>query len=341
MTKAREMSELADAITVSSGVVSFGTPPSMAGGFNFRNKIINGNFDIWQRGTSQTSSGYGSADRWVLGLTGTSDTMSQQSFALGQTDVPNNPKYFMRHVVTTSAGAGNYALVNQRIEGVETLSGQTATLSFWAKADASKNIAIEFIQNFGTGGSPSTQVDTIGSQLIALTTSWTKYTVSVSIPSVSGKTLGSDANDWLGLIFWFDAGSTYGSRTASLGQQSGTFDIAQVQVEEGSGATSFEMRSINEESSLCLRYYINTLYTGGAGYATGGSQTERALASIMLLTQMRSSSWSYSYTHLSGGNTSGSLVALNRNDISATFGQASSAAGSQFWRGSVSIDAEL
>lgn len=321
---------------------TFNAPVSQPGAFMFRNKIINGNFDIWQRGTSQTSSGYGSADRWVLGLTGTSDTMSRQTFTLGQTDVPNNPKYFMRHVVTTSAGASNYALVNQRIESVETFSGQTVTLSFWAKADASKNIAVEFMQYFGTGGSPSTQVDTIGSQLIALTTSWAKYTVSVSIPSVSGKTLGSNANDWLGLVFWLDAGSDYDSRTASLGQQSGTFDIAQVQIEEGSAATPFEMRPIQIESNLCYRYYLENIALAGTGYATGTGQTERAMASCVFPTELRTSSWTTSWTQSGGSNNqTGALGVIQRTALSAVFSEASNASGSQFWRGYVDIDAEL
>ena len=60
----------------------------------FRNDIINGNFDIWQRGTSQVVSGYGSADRWVNLYSGTSATMSRQAFTLGQTDVPGEPRFF-------------------------------------------------------------------------------------------------------------------------------------------------------------------------------------------------------------------------------------------------------
>ena len=234
-------------------------PISMVGGYNFRNKLINGNFDIWQRGTSQTSTGYGSADRWRCGNSGSTKTASQQTFALGQTDVPNNPKYFMRHVVTSSAGASSFTSMQQYIEGVETLSGRTATLSFWAKADASKNIAVEFYQGFGTGGSPSAAVSGIDSQLVALTTSWTKYTITVDLPSVSGKTLGTDGNDWVGVFFWFDAGSTFDARAANLGQQSGTFDIAQVQLEEGAAATPFEQRPIGMELSLCQRYYFTGL----------------------------------------------------------------------------------
>ena len=249
---------------------TFAAPVSQPGAFMFRNKIINGNFDIWQRSISQTSSGYGSVDRWRCVNVGSTKTASRQAFDLGQTDVPNNPKYFMRHVVTSVADASNYVVMDQRIENVETLSGKTATLSFWAKADASKNIAVEFYQYFGTGGSPSDAVSGIGAQLVALTTSWTKYTVKVDITSVAGKTIGTNNNDWLGVIFWFDAGSDWDSRTASLGQQSGTFDIAQVQFEEGSAATPFEQRSIDLEFSLCQRYLYGVVANAvGMRFGTG------------------------------------------------------------------------
>lgn len=232
---------------------SFGDASNV--GLMFRNKLINGGFDIWQRGTSQTSAGYGSDDRWFNDNNGSTKTASRQGFAAGQTDVPNNPFYYSRTVVTSVASAGNYVLKSQRVESAGTLSGQTATLSFWAKADAAKNIAVEFVQNFGTGGSPSAAVTAIGVTTCALTTSWKYFTVTVSIPSVSGKTFGSNSDSYLAAFFWFDAGSTYNSRTNSLGQQSGTFDIAQVQLEAGSAATPFEVRPIGLELSLCQRYY--------------------------------------------------------------------------------------
>jgi len=239
-----------------SNVSTLGTFGDVSGSpLMFRNKLINGGFDIWQRGTSQTSSGYGSDDRWSNSHNGSTKTASQQTFTLGQTDVPNNPRYWSRTVVTSSAGTGNYVLKNQAIESVFTLAGQTATLSFWAKADASKNIAVEFAQSFGTGGSPSSYNTGIGVTTCALTTSWKYFTVTVSIPSITGKTLGTNNDHFLQVLFWFDAGSTFNSRTNSLGQQSGTFDIAQVQLEAGSAATPFEVRPIGLELSLCQRYY--------------------------------------------------------------------------------------
>ena len=219
------------------------------------NAIINGNFDIWQRATSQTASGYGSADRWRYSISGSTQAVSRQAFTLGQTDVPNNPKYYSRTVVSSVAGAGSLVIMNQRIEGAGTFAGTTATLSFWAKADASKNIAIEFYQNFGTGGSPSTPVDGIGVITVALTTSWVKYTVSVAIPSISGKTLGTNGNDNLQVSIWLEAGSAYNARTNSLGQQSGTFEFSQVQVEAGAVASTFYPRTEGEELALCQRYF--------------------------------------------------------------------------------------
>lgn len=235
------------------------------------NVLINGGFDVWQRGTSQTSGGYGSDDRWLNQNIGSTKTHSRQAFALGQTDVPGNPKYFSRTVVSSVAGANNICLKQQRIEGVSTLAGETATLSFYAKADAAKNIAIELIQYFGTGGAPSASVATIGSQLIALTTAWQRFSVTVNIPSIAGKTLGTDGNDTLQVNFWFDAGSNLSARAANLGQQSGTFDIANVQLEKGSVATEFEKKTYAEELLACQRYY-STGSVSIRGNATGGSQ---------------------------------------------------------------------
>ena len=251
-----------------------------------RNAIINGNFDVWQRGTSQTATGYGSADRWKTQVGTSTQTVTQQAFTTGQTDVPYNPKYYYRNVVTTGSTAPSYVILNQFIEGVGSFAGETVTLSFYAKADASKNIAIEFSQQFGTGGSPSATVNGIGVDTVSLTASWAKYTVTVSIPSISGKTLGTDGNDSLQLFIWLDAGSDYNARTNSLGNQSGTFDIAQVQLEKGSVATDFERRSYGEELALCQRYYqrINGDYVY-TRYSVGHIQSTTALDGVYFFSQ--------------------------------------------------------
>lgn len=274
--------------------------------FSFRNKLINGGFDIWQRGTSQTSSGYGSDDRWANGNAGSTKTHSQETFTLGQTDVDGCPRYYSRTVVTSAAGTANYVIKTQRIEGVRTLAGKTVTLSFYAKADASKNIAVEFLQEFGTGGTPSAAVTGIGSQKVALTSLWQRFSVTVSIPSIGGKTLGTDNNDYLGLLFWFDAGSDYNARTGSLGQQSGTFDIAQVQIEEGSVATPFEQRPIGLELSLCQRYYA----VGSGRLSTYCDAVARTLGtSVPLPVTMR-----IKPTPTNIGNIAGSTASFSARD---------------------------
>ena len=244
---------------------------SAVASYTGKNKIINGNFDIWQRATSQTSSGYGSDDRWSNLNVGSTKTHSQQSFTVGQSDVPTDPFYYSRTVVTTSAGASNYVVKSQRIEYVRTLAGKSAVLTFYAKADSAKPISIELVQNFGTGGSPSSEVTAIGVNKITLSTSWVKYTVSISIPSISGKTLGTTVNTYLSVNFWFDAGSSFNSRTDTLGQQSGTFDIASVQLEEGTVATPFDIRPIGLEMHLCQRYYeegSEKIYLSALGSST-------------------------------------------------------------------------
>ena len=261
--------------------------------FGFKNHIINGNFDIWQRGTSQTMSGYGSDDRWVNLNIGSTKTHSR----IDCTDTERalfNASVFSRTVVSSVAGAGNAVVKAQYIEDVTKLAGKTVTLSFWAKANSNKNIAIEFGQRFGTGGTPSTDALGIGSQLIALTTTWQKKTITVTLPSIVGKTLGTDGVDTTStrIVFWFDAGSSFNSRSANLGQQSGTFDIAQVQLEEGSVATPFEQRPIGLEYSLCYRYFeivqVNVVSYGVAGMGWGQSvpfkETKRVTPTVEVAT---------------------------------------------------------
>lgn len=250
-----------------------------------KNAIINGNFDIWQRATIQTSTGYGSDDRWWNGNNGSTKIHSRQEFILGQTAVPYEPTYYSRTIVTSVAGAANHAGIHQKIESVRTFAGQTATLSFYAKADVNKNIAVDFAQGFGTGGTPSAIVTGIGVTTFPLTTSWQKFTTTVAIPSISGKVLGTNNDSWLIVQFWFDAGSDYNSRTNSLGQQSGTFDIAQVQFELGGVATLFEQRSIGEELALCQRYFQKIFSPLTVGVAATSTVANRN--GISLIRQMR------------------------------------------------------
>lgn len=242
-------------------------------GAGLKNRVINGRFQIYTRGTTG-SEGY-VADRFRVLRVGNNVTngQSRQSFTLGQTAVPNEPTYFHRVQSNQIAGAGNYTLFNHPIESVRTLAGQPAVLSFWAKADATKVITVEIVQDFGTGGSSSAQTTGIGVTKLTLSTSWQKFTIPVTLPSIFGKVLGTNKDDNVSINWWLSAGSNFDARTLTLGQQSGVFDFADVQFEPGSIATAIDQRSIAVERELCSRYCqpciaANPLNVTGAGLYT-------------------------------------------------------------------------
>ena len=259
---------------LSAGAVqtSFG---NTSGGINFRNKIINGNFDIWQRTTSTGTwispvNNIYVADRWNARTNGTGGNGQQfrASFTSGQTEVPGEPVSYSR-IQVTSAPIGQTNLTDeqllanpstqnnyfeQRIENVRTLAGKPAVLTFYARSfDANRTIRVFGLQYFN--GSPSV---TCFIQYINLTTSWQKFTINMNIPSIAGKTLGS--GNYLSVAWNLPINTTY------------TFDIAQVQLEEGSVATPFEQRPFGLELLLCQRYFQK--FPGGisiAGVAFTGS----------------------------------------------------------------------
>lgn len=227
--------------------------------FALRNKLINGGFRFAQRGSSLPAAA-GSrflADRWITASSGTTLAPSTQTFPSGQTDVPGEPINFHRVVVASVAGDANFGMLTQFIEGVRTLAGQDAVLSFRAKADAPKDMSMEFNQVFGTGGSPSANVNLFIGK-VHLTDKWQPFTIPVTVPSISGKNLGTNGDDKLNFNFWFDGGASFNARNGNLGQQSGTFDIANVQLERGSIATPFEDRPFGMELALCQRYFCKS-----------------------------------------------------------------------------------
>jgi len=298
-----EAAALASQVAAAASVASLNLPTITSGdkgktlvvnnagtGYDFtpprnRNRIINGNFDIWQRGTSFSAAGY-NADRWTTMLTGSTGVFTRQAFTPGQASVPGEPAYYHQSVITSVAGAGNFAIKAQRIESVRSFAGQTVTLSFYAKASVAKNIAVEFEQSFGTGGSPSAAVDTFGG-VIALTTSWQKFTVTCAIPSISGKTLGSNNDDLLAIYIWLDAGSTFAARAGSIGQLSATISLSQVQMEAGSVATPFEDRSIGQELALCQRYFFVIPANTGFGIYGYNAAAQNSAYGMSFPTTMR------------------------------------------------------
>lgn len=235
---------------------ALGVDALVPAGLGFRNKIINGDFRINQRSfssvTSDASFGF---DRWSLATSG-GTTYSAQTFSVGNAIAGQEPTNFARLVTAGQSGTSVYSILSHRIEDVRNCAGQTTTVSFWAKANSgTPKVAIEFEQNFGSGGSPSSAVPTYIGQ-VTLSTTWTRYVVTGLVPSISGKTIGTTANTSnLRLLLWVSAGTDYNSRTGSIGIQTNTFDFWGVQVETNNVATNFEQRPISVELELCKRYF--------------------------------------------------------------------------------------
>jgi hypothetical protein len=142
------------------------------------------------------------------------------------------------------------------------------------------------------------------------------------MPSISGKTLGTNNDHFVSLAIWFDAGSDFNARTDSLGQQSGTFEIAQVQLEPGSVATPFEQRPIGTELALCQRYYQHAILAQVGGVTSSGiglysavqlpvrmrvgpTLTQRTLNLVGSCTSLNIAGTTVDYIDFNASNTSG------------------------------------
>ena len=200
-----------------------------------RNYIINGDFDVWQRGTSFTISSAGpgeyTADRWKFEGNNFSGSLTRQSFATNQTDVPNCPAYYARWINTTTMPAGQKVQFLQPIElkpnGFK-LANQEVTFSCWLKSVS--------------GTIPDGNIKLIKESAVypsvgAIGTTWTKFTHTWTVWN------SNQGYMWIG----FECPATY-SLTNGL-------DIAHCQLEIGDTATPFENKTYGQELFACQRYW--------------------------------------------------------------------------------------
>lgn len=226
------------------------------------NYIINGAFDIWQRGTSfsNPSNNAYTSDRWILEHdgTGATRTISQQAFTPNDVNAIGfgEGSTFFRYAVSNAGSGNTFNDFNQRIENVRTLAGQTVTLSFWAKAAASLTLETLYRRDFGSGGSSP---DQSSNGTVSVTTSWQRFTQTFTLASLSGRTIGN--NSFTQIRFRPPANTTF------------TLDIWGVQLEAGNVATPFKRaaNTLQGELAACQRYFQRIQANDGFSHFAAGS----------------------------------------------------------------------
>ena len=260
-----------------------------------RNIWINGAMNIAQRGTSSTSTGYQTVDRWVVNNSAGTITKAQISLSNSDTGPWESGIRHALRLTNTSAigsGSGDYAEAYYRPEAQD-LAGSGwdyrnansfITLSYWARASVAQAYPATikmgdwdyfFPWNF----------------TIAQANVWQKFVIK--IPGNSSMTINNDTG--IGFTLWINPyqGSNYfsgsytanawnaesgssmfaGSPTTTWGTTAGaTWDITGFQLEVGSQATPFEHRSYTEELRLCQRYF-QFIGSGFCAAARGGSSS--------------------------------------------------------------------
>lgn len=253
-------------------------------GSGFRNKLINGNFDFWQRGTTfsyvnpTSEPDRYNADRWKLvnsgGTTADRLDISVNRLTLEHGEVEGSNVY-SRYGLEMSIGtgghtAGSQTYLFQRIEGIEHFPSGYATISFYAKSTVTNaKLGISFRRDFGGGTAPdyaTTGVEPNSQKKIGFTTNlsteWTRFSHTFALPDSAGGLIGVSGTDGPEIRFFVRAGSDLVDEDVSqeidpnlAGVEDYRIYLAQVQFEYGQSASPFELNDPTSEFNRCQRYY--------------------------------------------------------------------------------------
>lgn len=371
MQSAVRLGELIDAGVLqynANGVLvagrAFGDDP--LGGMSFKNYLINGHHRWWQRGTSVSSFTNGQrycADRWAFASALNNISTNRQAFDMGQTDVPGNPVFFQRcSIDTVDAGATAYTVYFQRIENLRRFANKQITISWYAKTvTGAREMSLELILNYGSGGSATENI--YADRKYQLTTSWQRFSRTVTMPSMLGK-VHNMGDSCLLIHFWFAAGSDANFQLRSGGMtnaSTGFVDIACLQVEDGDTVTDFEFLPDAISLIQCQRFFRR--FGGESGFrinmGLGFCRTGLQYFTPFMFQQMRAppavtvsaaSTWriltptgAVAVTSSGVSDATSQTAVILSNVASGTVGEAGSlqAADGQSANATVDLDSEL
>tara|TARA_R100000030_G_scaffold98832_1_gene89244 strand:+ start:367 stop:1455 length:1089 start_codon:yes stop_codon:yes gene_type:complete len=263
---------------------------SVADKLGDRNLIINGAMNVAQRGTSSTSAGFGTVDRFRTEVTSGTVTSSQQSLTTGSPyDEGFRNFYRLTNTTASSNNATGERAIRHMLEAQNLAnsgwnyasSSSYVTLSFWVRASVSQEYYVYLRTRDGTSQRYAISIGTLTAD------TWTKITKT--IPGNSNLTFNND--NGLGLELFFNAfqgtdstdsgvslnaWAAYASSTKLPDMTTtwstttnATFDLTGVQLEVGNTATPFEHRSFGDELVRCMRYFQKSYsYSDAPGSAT-------------------------------------------------------------------------
>lgn len=167
----------------------------------FRNMLANGTFRVWQRGTSFVNpAAVYTADRWIHTRSGSPVNMTFSRVAH-----PTIPGRYGLRLQIVDPGTMTFCRISQRLENVGRCEGKVLTFAWDYVSNVSASVNSLFSQNFGTSGSPSGAVNFGTTSLAWANTGGALASLSLTatVPSIAGKTLGTDGNDFLSASIGF------------------------------------------------------------------------------------------------------------------------------------------
>jgi hypothetical protein len=247
-----------------------------------RNYLHNSMMNVQQRGTGGWSANMNyTADRWRIGVSSDAVTVNliPASDAVRTAVGDEAATTYWQNVFTGNAAAGAYNALVQSIEGVRRLAGKTVTLSFWASASSALKLGINYTISYGSGGASGAIWANPTGQSVTLSTAWTRYSVTTTLPTSALKTLGTNGDDRTELWLAFSSGANSNTVLGNIGVQGtpGTVQLWGVQLELGTVATPLEKLDPVTQLQQCQRFYqvgfVSSTSYGQAGSNYGGAGT--------------------------------------------------------------------